>query len=492
MTTMSKLPHTVAAGLFGATLLATAQARAQSSEAAASEATPTDAIAVGEWLLRPTLQLRARGEARRNPFDTGGTALSPAAALPASAQSLSPPPAVRNQWLVMERARIGLSAERGPLRAVVELQDARVWGENVPGSADGRDALPNTGARLAFGELRGQGERASFLRLGRQELVWGEGRLIGRNDWSPTGRSLDALRGTLVLGDFDLEALAAVLVAPGALPPEASRGAGTAPEGPGAQLYGTHVTWHLAPLLEIEAAVLGRFVREPTHGLLTPSDLVAIDLRLCGRWLGLTYSAEIVHEYGRVAAIGSNRDIDAYAGVARVGYDTGVLGHLTLGAQAAYASGQKPGSDKVTRFDPILPDVRGVHGAMGLYGWSNMAELGASVGFTPWRESRVTLGWRNVSLAEPSDQWVSASLLSIGRDPGNGARTLGNEIDAALAYSPWEPLSLATGYGLFVTAEGAKAVLVRTGRVEADDRGRAGAAPGLQHYGYLQATLTVP
>ena len=89
---------------------------APSARAQATSAAP-EGIAVGEATLTPTVELRARGEYRRDPVDMGGAAVVPAA-----------PPRVRNAWLVFERTRVGLGVERGALRAQVTLQDARAWG----------------------------------------------------------------------------------------------------------------------------------------------------------------------------------------------------------------------------------------------------------------------------------------------------------------------------------------------------------------------------
>ena len=55
-------------------------------------------------------------------------------------------------------------------------------------------------ARAALGRTRsGSDVRRS---------IWGEGRLIGNADFSPTGRSLDAVRAHVAVGNFDFEALA--------------------------------------------------------------------------------------------------------------------------------------------------------------------------------------------------------------------------------------------------------------------------------------------
>lgn len=463
-----------------AALCAARPANAQSIEPSEAEPTVSDGIALGEWLLRPSLQLRSRAEGRRYPFDTGGAPVE----LPGEQlrSSVGGSPRVQDQWLLLERGRIGLSAERGVIRAAIELQDARVWGEASPLGPDARDQVPNTGARLAFAEAHTLGVHPSFVRVGRQEVQWGEGRLLGVSDWSPTGRSLDAARGVLVLGQVDIEGFASILSPAGALPPEVRRGGTGGPEGPGAQLHGLRFAWHVAPLLMIEVNGLARFVRGPTYGYLGPSDLYVAGARLSGRYLGLSYSAEGACELGRLSTPGDVVPLRAYAGAARVDVATGWFWKLKVGVQGAYASGQQSDASTVTRFDPILPDVHTVHGPMGLYAWSNIIEGAAFVRASPLRESTVTVGYRHVALAQPADEWQASNLLRIGKAVENTARTLGNEIDLGLAYSPWAPLELAGGYGAFFTGEAARSILEQAGR------GR----PTVQHFGYLQATVTVP
>jgi hypothetical protein len=467
--------------LAASALLCSSPAEAQTAPTTGGEPVAEDAVSLGDWLLRPTLQLRARIEGRRRPFDSG-TFQRP-----------------DNQWFVHERSRLGLAIERSMFRAVMQLQDARVWGETSAMASDGRDRVPNTGVHLAYGELRDNAANPTFLRIGRQEIQWGEGRLIGRSDWSLTGRSLDAARGVLVLGKFDIEGFASILSPPGALPPSAQNTAGSDDtsasasknEGPGAQLHGLRVAWHIAPLLHVELNGLARIVRQPAPSYLTPSDLYLAGLRFSGRHLWLDYGLEGAYELGRIATTrttgatrtGTIDDIRAFAGAARAEISTGVLWKMKIGAQGSYASGQKPGDSTVTRFDPVLPDVHTAHGPMGVYAWSNVIEGAGYLKFTPMREGQLLLGYRYVAMAQPKDDWRSSELVLIGRDTTNGSRFLGHELDVSLRYDPWAPLRLCAGYGAFLLGDGGKAVLRATGR---DDNAK------IQHWGYLQATLTVP
>src|SRR5688572_10951614 len=92
----------VLSGLSLAIALIAAPAGAQSPPPA------PERIAVGDWQLAPMLEVRVRGEYRRDAPDLGG--LDYFGRLT---------PRVRDAWMVMERTRLGLGAERGAVRAQV-------------------------------------------------------------------------------------------------------------------------------------------------------------------------------------------------------------------------------------------------------------------------------------------------------------------------------------------------------------------------------------
>lgn len=458
-----------------------------------------EGLRVGGFRFLPVLELRVRAELRTDPVDRGGVSPSSTAVLgegeggrvPVAEQA----PSVGETWTFAERARIGLAASRGPVTARLVLQDARELGarEGEALAPIGRPTLPSLGPHEAFIEVRGAGPRATRFRLGRQVVVWGDGRLLGASDFSATGRSLDAARFEVPLGELDLELLAVMLAPPGdRLDPPAEAGTlGTvspAPRttvaGPGAQLFGARAAWHFAPLLSVEGNALSRHVRSPYPASLTPSDTVALGARVFGDERGFRYAAEGAYELGRVAGVGENRSIAAFAGAARASWETALPWHLTFGAQAAYASGDDgplaPGATQ-RRFDPLLPEEHDLHGAMGLYAWSNLIEGGADVAARPFDGASARLAYRLALLAEPTGRWTGADLAPLG-DSADAGRTLGHEVDVALSYARWDAVRFDAGYGLFLFGDGAKAISAAAGR----------GAPSLQHWAFLAATVSAP
>ncbi|MCL2823458.1 MAG: alginate export family protein [Polyangiaceae bacterium] len=443
----------------------------------------TQALIMGNWHIHPTLELRTQAEYRHNPFD-----------LSSSSQSVEP---TNNQWWILSRARLGIAAERGPIRAVLELQDSRSWGESPAIDFGSRNSTPSTTARLAFAELRGSKQRASFLRIGRQEIVWGDGRLLGASDWSHTGQSLDAARGNLVLGNANIDLFASIIAYPGATPAELQPNSPVLPRGSGTQLHGVRIAYHIAPLLHLESINLARIARtidystdtnttDNTNTLNTVnkydelSDLFATNLHAWGSSSSFSYSINGVFQFGRTTPLEQSLNQIAWAASAKAQYNSNLPWNLGLGIESSYATGQnKDKTNDSTRFQPILPDTRLGGGNMGLYAWSNTMDAAGLILLSPLEDTRINLAYRYVALAEPSDQWLSASLTKIGTDRSNEDRFLGHELDARLETSPWTPVSLVAGYGALLTGQGAKNIL------EASGRGR----PGAQHYGYVQLTV---
>lgn len=475
-----------------------------SAEARAQQATPIpDAIVVGAWTFRPSIEVRVRGEYRRHPFDTGGQVYTPTAVLFEDYGTTLPKvadrqPGVFNQYFVSERARVGLAVDRGPVTAAVTLQDARVWGNGTLGSfASGQPAVAPFGPYEAYVDAHTRTGRRVFFRVGRQAVTWGDGRLLGTNDWSATGRSLDAARFGFAVGDVDVELLAAMLAPPGRYRPSVTSGtsaagglgalAGSATsseltEGSGSQLYGLNAIWHALPLLQIELTGLARVVRDPVPTTLTPSNTFVIDGRISGDRRGFRYAVEGAYELGKVASYGENRDLRAFALAARASWETALPGHLTFGAEGAYASGDDgTTTGAVRRFDPILPDEHTLLGPMSLFAWSNLIFGGGEISARPVDELSLAAGYHYAALAEPGGRWTSAALVPIGAAPASTARSLGHEIDAAVKVRPWRPFEIEAGYGLFVRGSGAREILITAER-----------PAKLQHWAYLQTTFRAP
>jgi hypothetical protein len=433
----------LASGVFFAGLLQVTRSGAQLAPPA------PETIAVGDWQLAPVVEVRVRGEYR---YDVDGL----------------------DKGLLVERARLGVDVLRGPLEARVVLQDARAL--DVGASADpiaGPAPIAVAGAYEAWVEAHTVSANPSFLRAGRQPVTWGEGRLLGAADFSPTGRSLDAVRGRLVLGDAAFEVLAAVLIDPSTSASLQSYG----------ELFGARGQWALVPLFAIDVYALARVAQENPSTDLQGSvegETYTGAARLHGDTTEWNWGVEGAYQLGRATDLPADRA--AWAAVGHVAHTFERVRLLpTIRIGAAYASGDS-GGPTYRAFDPLLPDVHAWHGAMDLFAWSNEEEANARVGIAPFTDAVAAVEYRYARLAQPGGAWRSGYLSTIGAAPGNTKGELGHEIDAMLRWLPWTSLELEAGYSVLVLGDGARAILSES----------LLAPPTLSHFAYAQTTLRVP
>jgi hypothetical protein len=119
------------------------------------------------------------------------------------------------------------------LTVVAEIQDSRYLGQSDPSQSRGTTDASADGLDMhqAWGEIDDLFDIPLSLRLGRQEITFGNERLMGVSNWSNTGRSFDGARLMYRAGDLSIDAWGARLSAP-VMGPTASQ-----------NLYGIWSTW---------------------------------------------------------------------------------------------------------------------------------------------------------------------------------------------------------------------------------------------------------
>lgn len=456
----------VAAGLVA--LLASTWAEGARAQVAAPA---PETIAVGDWKLAPVVEARVRGEYWH---DVDG----------------------QDKGVLTERVRLGVDVTRGAVEGRVVLQDARLWDLGMANDLQtGPVPLAITGVYEAWGEAHTAGARPSFLRIGRQEVSWGEGRLLGVSDWSPTGRTLDAVRGRLVTGNWSFEVLAAALEDQTSPVTGGSTSTVYAVAPAYGELFGARVEWALAPLFAIELYGLARLAQSSPVASLDSSvrgQTYTPSLRLHGADHAWTWGVEGAYQLGHADGIGVTTapfgsqtyaaERSAWAAAGHVAY---VFEHVLLTPSVrlggSYATGDSGGST-YHAFDPLLPDVHTGYGAMDLFTWSNELEGNARVAIAPFTDAVAAVEYRYARLAQAGGAWTTGYLDQIVGVPGNTKAELGHELDARLAWAPWPSVELAGGYSVLILGDGAKALLA----------GSSLTPPALAHTAYLQATLRVP
>lgn len=116
-------------------------------------------------------------------------------------------------WFILQRTRIGMRANvSDEVDLYIQMQDSRRYGDEQVNPNVDPTLTPtiNVDLHQGWAQVRKSwGGNESQLRFGRQELSYGNERIIGTVGWSNVGRSFDGLRTRSTRGNwsFDLGAL---------------------------------------------------------------------------------------------------------------------------------------------------------------------------------------------------------------------------------------------------------------------------------------------
>jgi alginate export protein len=108
---------------------------------------------------------------------------------------------------ILERARLGVNATIAEgVHAYVQVQDSRVFGTEASTLSNEH----NLDVHQAWGEVQRIGSsRQLYVRAGRQQLSYGNERIVGAVDFSNIGRAFDALQTRVQSGPWTFDLVAA-------------------------------------------------------------------------------------------------------------------------------------------------------------------------------------------------------------------------------------------------------------------------------------------
>ncbi|MEW6325885.1 MAG: alginate export family protein, partial [Nitrospirota bacterium] len=312
------------------------------------------------------------------------------------------------------------------------------------------------------------------LTLGRQELVFGDQRLVGNLGWTNVGRSFDGLRLTYVFVPVRVDLWAAI-------PKQYGANVGADPafspsNRESQQFYGLYgaimvdslvIEPYVLYLLDTGDATeldsLGALVSPITAPAARGQERATLGLRLHGKAAGesIDYTVEGAYQTGRMDARGATpqSDIAAYAVAVKAGYTAPVAVKPRIGVEYDLASGDENSADgRFTTFENLFPTNHMHYGYMDYVGWRNMQAVRLSLGMKPTATSGVSLDYHRFWLAETADHWYAASGRIFRATPaGNAERELGGEINLVAYFMIKEKLRLETGYGHFFPGDYVKA-----------------------------------
>lgn len=398
-----------------------AAATPAAAPAPAAPTTPPWTFRLGEALFHPELQIRPRGEVRGHPYGVVG----------------APPPPTETHF-VTTRFRVGLGMDWRMIRMRIQVQDAREYGSVSPGT----DGSVGFGVHQGYGELRDGG---SFLRIGRQEVAYGDERLIGPLDWQSAARSFDAIRGHYEHGIWAFDAMGAIVTNQMIYPNTATTPTSYV-DSDGDYLAAAQAAVRPSDALHVELLYLYRHDRASATSLGRNQRVSATSLRLDGSpFRGFRYMAEGVFEWGEI----SNAEFIAYAAAADVWYSLAQTNPTTFNTGFALGSGDHKG--RVGQFNNFYPTNHKFYGYMDLFGWRNIVEGHVNV-TQRLASSRASLFAQGYAffLEYAGGSWTNAVGATLANPTPGQSRYVGSELDLGGSYKVNELFGLTGGFSFFV------------------------------------------
>jgi alginate export protein len=344
----------------------------------------------------------------------------------------------RDDGYALSRVRFNVTVTPNKYLSVqANVQDARVGGKTVgPTTAPFRGPFD---VRALFADV-GTAKAPVAARLGRQELAFGEQRLLGHLAWVNTGRTWDAARGILRHKTFQVDVFAASLVR--SLPD------GFDKSGNGNRLVGAYATTaKLIPKATVEPYV---FVRHDENlrselGPFGSLDQTTVGARTAGKLpAGLDYGVEMALQRGSLA----DDSISAWAGHYQMRESLPGAGAVKLTSEYNFATGDKNPTDGTrATFDQLYPTGHDKLGLSDQVGWRNTHHLREGFEFSPLKATPISVNYQTWWLAEKTDGLYAANGNRIAFVAGGAASShVGQEIDVQITRSLTPQLQLAGGY----------------------------------------------
>jgi hypothetical protein len=363
---------------------------------------------------------------------------------------------------VLSRLRLNIEVKPTPwFSTFVQAQDAEAGGiqpKHVTSSM--KDVFD---LRQAYLEFR-SGEKGWFrLRIGRQELRYGQERLIGVSDWTNVTRVFDAVR--LVIGTdkahVDVFSSAVVVDYPTSFDTHPG----------GLTFHGIYGSFSdLVPKASIEPYLLWKAIPVVTseEGKLGDENLWTYGFR----WTGKTprnfdYTVEAAKQGGNY----SSDQIEAWGGYGIAGYSIPRLPlKPRLSVQYDYASGDNKKKDGIVgTFDQLYPSNHDVFGLVDLFGWRNIRQMRAGMSVKPIDRLNVNFDFRDLYLANGNDSLYGSTGSVLVKTPAAGALHdgIGQEPELSTTYLLRRNITIGAGYaylfaGRFLTenSPGSRATIV--------------------------------
>jgi hypothetical protein len=342
----------------------------------------------------------------------------------------------------LNRFRVGMNINAATwLRFGFQMQDARVYGKNGAHVVPWENTVDLRAAWVEFGDSE---NKKYGLRVGRQELVFGEMRLIGHLNWLNTARSFDAVKATYRWKGTRFDAFASTVV--------------TQVEGEFDRAFrnkadNLHGIWVNAPKLMkdtvIEPYILWRVSRgfRSELGPVGKRSYFNYGIRFVGKVPKSAFDYNI--EMNKQAGTAAGGDLSAFGGHWMIGYTKAKMKWAPkFMVEYNYASGDSnPTDGKTGTFDQMYPTGHDKTGFADQVGWRNVQNLQLAMTVKPTAKLSFTPRYHWLWLANAKDALYNAGGNVVVRNAsGSAGKYIGTELDLIANYAATKQMTLQFGY----------------------------------------------
>ena len=339
----------------------------------------------------------------------------------------------------LNRLQLNLAVQpRQWVRFVFQGQDARVFG---PGPEDAREDLQNTfDVHQAYADF-GRAEQGWRLRAGRQELAFGDERLLGAdNYWDCFGQTFDAVRLSFAGTKFRFDTFSAFRVRPARRRWD--------PLDRTSRISGLSAQIRTAGEGVLEPYFLWKRGGDTLDLMTHPGhrDVLTPGVRAEGSLPhSFEYNIEMALQRGHVVS----DEISAWAGHWELGWKPfGREFGLRLGAEYNYASGDRnPTDGRYGTFDDLYPAGFSEYGMEDPIAWRNIRYPAVIVEIPVTKRWTFFGGYRRYWLASIQDGLYPGGDEYLIRNSAAAGADVGSHTLVSVAYAQSERWQVHAGYG---------------------------------------------
>jgi hypothetical protein len=345
----------------------------------------------------------------------------------------------RQDFYYLHRIRVHVGLNPLPwLQLFIQPQNTEVFDRQPPIPSSQADRFD---FHQAYIELSGTRERKWGLRVGRQEINFGQQRLVGSANWGNVSRSYDALRFFREDRGTRLEWFASTVVQT-----DRSRLDAFTKD---VQLHGFHVsTNRVFPRGRLESYLLWKVQpREASEtGQIGRTSFWTAGVRGDGP---LPRRFDYTFETALQAGKSGDDDHRAWAGYYIVGYKL-TPGQLSprLFVNYSYATGDsQQGDGQHGTFDMLFPTNHAYYGWANRHAWRNLQEVAGGMVWRPTARWVINLEYHTFWLATRQDAFYEFSGRPLVRNPGASSAKTDQEVDAYAVFNASPRVQFVIGVG---------------------------------------------